>query len=473
MDSTPFVGRKVDLARLQGHLDAVEADGTGRLLSIRGRRQCGKSRLVSHFVEHARVPAFFFTGSRQTTAAADLIAFADDATHRSTLPGRQAFDGTQFASWEAALRQLANALPKSPAIVVLDELPWLIERDAGLEGTLQKLWDTVFQHRPVLMVLIGSDLAMMESLQAHDRPLFGRAREMVVAPLHVLDTNRLLGLDEPAAAFDAWLLTGGYPRLLLEWKRHRTLTRFLTAQFADENSDLMITGARLLAAEFPAEVQARLVLSTIGTGERSFTGLQSLAGIAAAALQRSLNVLRHDKRIVEVDLPLSTRPSRESRYRIADPYLRFWLRFLEPSAADIARGRPDLAQARFDRDWLAYRGRAIEPIVRESVLRLCADDEDLRSIGAVGSYWTRSNEIEVDLVGANRAPIATDVLFVGSIKWRDKSPFDRADLDTLASERPLVPGADKARLVAVSRTGFSGRGLDLALTPKDLLSAWK
>jgi hypothetical protein len=34
-----FVGRQQDLARRDRYLDAVIADGTGRLLSVRGRRQ--------------------------------------------------------------------------------------------------------------------------------------------------------------------------------------------------------------------------------------------------------------------------------------------------------------------------------------------------------------------------------------------------------------------------------------------------
>ena len=75
-----------------------------------------------------------------------------------------------MSAWEPALRLVAAALPDGPAIVVLDEFPWLLERDPGLEGTLQKLWDTVFEARPVLLVLIGSDRSMMEALSAHDRP---------------------------------------------------------------------------------------------------------------------------------------------------------------------------------------------------------------------------------------------------------------------------------------------------------------
>lgn len=36
-------------------------------------------------------------------------------------------------------------------------------------------------------------------------------------------------------------------------------------------------------------------------------------------------------------MPVSVRPAREPRYRVADPYLRFWLRFIAPALPDIAR----------------------------------------------------------------------------------------------------------------------------------------
>jgi uncharacterized protein len=474
MQAPRFVGRAGYLRHLQGHFDAVAADGSGRLLAVRGRRQCGKSRLLSHFVQRVAVPSFFFSGSRQPTVAADLQAFVTDVAERSTLPGREAFAGAAPATWETALRQLANALPTDAAsIVVLDELPWLLERDAGFEGTLQKLWDTVFQHRPVLLVLVGSDLAVMAAIQSHGRPLFGRAKELHIEPFDVADTAELLGIDDPAAAFEAQLITGGYPRLLLEWRRHETGKRFLAAQFADENSDLMIIGARILAAEFPVELQARTLLSTLGSEERSFTGLQALLGVPAPSLQRSLQVLRDDKAMLAQDLPLSTKPSRESRYRIADPYLRFWLRFLEPAAPDIARGRPDLAHARFEREWTAWKGRAIEPLLRVSLLRLCATRPALADVAAVGGYWTRSGDIEIDLVGADRAPVAQRVTFVGSIKWRDKSPFDRSDMLALQHHRPQVPGGERALLVGISRSGFATDALDHAFDAADLLAAWQ
>ena len=59
-----FIGRSQELAVLQRHLKAVE-DGEARLVSVRGRRQVGKSRLVSEFVSRSGFPQLFVTGSRQ------------------------------------------------------------------------------------------------------------------------------------------------------------------------------------------------------------------------------------------------------------------------------------------------------------------------------------------------------------------------------------------------------------------------
>lgn len=81
-------------------------------------------------------------------------------------------------SWREWLSDIALAAADGPVVVVLDEFPWITAGDsAGLEGVLQAIWDRTLEKLPVLMVLIGSDLAMMERLAQHDRPLFGRVRE--------------------------------------------------------------------------------------------------------------------------------------------------------------------------------------------------------------------------------------------------------------------------------------------------------
>lgn len=467
-----FIGREHDISRLQRHLDAVSEDGHGRLLSIRGRRQAGKSRLVTEFADRTGLPQLFFTGARLAEARAELARFALEAA-RSSLPGAALFDGVAPDDWAGALRLLAAALPDGPAIVVLDEFPWLCGSSPDLEGALQVAWDRAFELKPVLFILIGSDISVMEALSTYERPLFGRMRELVVNPFDLGDTARMTAVDDPVVAIDAQLLTGGYPRLCAEWRSAPDAMAFLRRQLADENSELIDVGRNILAAEFPPDLQATRVLSAIGSGERTFKGISARSGIGEQQLARSLETLTSVKRAVSADRPVSLKSGNDPRYRVADSYLRFWLRFIEPSLPDIARGRPDLALARVRDSWPDFQGRAIEPIVRASIERLVLDDPDLGGTGVIGGYWTRSTTVEVDLVGVDRWPNARKVTLTGSVKWREQTPFGRRDLTDLIEQRAHVPGAADAALIGVSRSGFAVDGLDRTYVPADLIAAWR
>lgn len=440
----------------------------GRALLMRGRRRVGKSRLVEEFVERAGVPYLFFTASAQPSLAADLRLFTA-AGSSSTLPGATSFDGQDPHTWDAALRLLATALPTDqPSVVVLDELPYLFANDPGLEGTLQALFDRELSRRPMLLICVGSDLAMMEALNAYGRPFHQRATEMVVPPLNPADVAEMLEL--PAAeAFDAYLVSGGLPLVLDEWPVGASVLEYLADAVPDPTSALLVSGERALAAEFPTESQARLVLSAIGTGERSFSLIARAAGIPPASLSRALELLT-TKRAVAAATPLSIRPSRETRYWVVDPHLRFWLAFLGPYLSEIERGRGDLTLARLRTSWPVWRGKAIEPVVRESLRRF--PEQLPPGTGAVGGYWTRTSDPEIDLVGADREPIAKRITFVGSIKWQENRPFDVRDLGQLAHHRDRLPGAGPdSPLLVVSRTGSTVDGLPV-LGPSDLLTAY-
>ncbi|MEU5786841.1 DUF234 domain-containing protein [Micromonospora purpureochromogenes] len=470
-----FVGRTRELAVLDGMLDKVRRGGRagrpGRALLMRGRRRVGKSRLVEEFVERAEVSHLFFTASAQPTVAADLALFVAAAAD-SSLPGAHLFAAQRPTTWDAALTLLAAALPTDrPSVVVLDEMPYLIATDPGFEGTLQKVFDREFSRRPVLLVCVGSDLAMMEALNDYGRPFHQRATEMVIPPLSPADVRDMLGLT-PAEAFDAYLVSGGLPLILDEWPGGASLSDYLADAVTDPTSALLVSAERALAAEFPTQSQAGLVLRAIGSGERTFSLIARAAGdLPQASLNRALRLLT-DKRIVDVAVPLSTRPSRETRYTVADPYLRFWLSFLGPHLPEIERGRGDLTLERIRTSWTSWRGRAIEPVVRESLRRLPAGHLP-DGTAVVGGYWTRTNDPEIDLVGADRGPVARRITFVGSVKWLENRPFDTHDLGRLLAHRARMPGADeRVEPVVVSRGGTVVAGVR-ALSAEELLTAWR
>ncbi|GAA1579778.1 MULTISPECIES: ATP-binding protein [Kribbella] len=470
-----FYGRTRELETLDRLLTRVDGRGRsgrpGRAVLIRGRRRVGKSRLVEEFIERSGLPSLFYTASAQSNTATDLRLFVEAATS-STLPQAKLFAGQTPQDWDAALHLLAAALPTDrPSIVVFDEMPYLIANDPGFEGTLQKLYDREFSRKPVLLLCVGSDLAMMERLNEYDRPFHQRGAEMVVPPLSPVDVAEMLDL-EPAEAFDAFLVSGGLPLVLEDWPTGAGVFDYLASTLTDPTTALIVSGERSLAAEFPSDAQARLVLSAIGSGERTHTLIgRAAGGMPASSLNRALHLLTA-KRVVEAVTPLSTRPSKETRYYIADPHLRFWLAFLGPHLAEVERGRGDLTLARIRASWSSWRGRAVEPVVRESLFRL-RDGGVPDGTGVIGGYWTRTNDPEIDVVAADRGPVARQITAVGSIKWLERKPFDARDLSRLHVHRSQLPGASESTpLLAVARAGVAVDGVQ-AVGPAELLAAWR
>jgi hypothetical protein len=314
---------------------------------------------------------------------------------------------------------------------------------------------------------------MMEQPTAADQPFHGRAVEMVLPALSPSGIAQLTGLT-PFAAFDAALITGGQPLVAQEWERGMAPRDFLLASFARSTSALVVSGSRVLDAEFPASTSARAVLTAIGgRGERTFSGmLKSLDGaMAAPTLARSLATLAATA-VIAADEPLSTRAApKDRRWRIADPALQFWLAFVAPALGDIDRGRPDLALARYDTGYASVRGRAIEPVVRHALSRLLPNPR-WPAIAEVGAWWPRTNTPEIDLVAADRRPAAS-IGFVGTIKWRPTGALTEREVSALAADAVHIPGVTAATpLVAVCPAGTHDPRLADAWDAEDLLAAW-
>jgi hypothetical protein len=212
-----------------------------------------------------------------------------------------------------------------------------------------------------------------------------------------------------ADAVDALLITGGFPEIVQAWRPGMSRAQFLQDSVSNPLSPLLMAGELSLLGEFPDASHARAVLEAIGSGERTFSAIAAQAGgiraLPSGTLSPLLSVLQ-EKRVLAADLPLSATPdNKNKRYRIADPYLRFWLAFLHRAIPLIERGRGDLALARIEQSWSTWRGRAVEPLVRDSLLRLLPD-ADWPDTEAVGGWWNRQNKPEIDLVGTDREPLA-------------------------------------------------------------------
>ncbi len=469
-----FVGRTRELDDLRAQLDVVAAgdrDARGVAVLVRGRRRVGKSRLAEDFAHRSGVPHMTFQATRGAPVEQEYAAIAA-AVAASNLPGAGIASGNTPRTFGAALALLAAALPDDqPSVVVLDEVPWLLEGIPGGAGELQRAWDRTLSRRPVLLLLLGSDLAMMEQLTRPEQPFHGRGVEMVLDALSPRDVARMAGLDG-IAAFDAYLITGGQPLIAQEWRHGEAPGEFLARSFGSSLSALVVSGTRVLDAEFTESEVTRRVLTAIGDGERTFSTIQAASGgLQPTSLTRALGTLT-TTRVVAADVPLSVSPSREKRYRIADPALRFWLPFVQTALHEVDRARPDLAIARVEWSFSTWRGRAVEPLVREAVHRLLVGTE-WAGVGEVGGWWPRSSTPEIDLVATDRRP-AQHIAFVGTVKWRPRAPVAPDEIARLVVDAQSVPGVTPdTPVVAVCPAGVSTSvQVARAWTADDLLEAW-
>lgn len=474
-------GRQEVLTTLSRHLHDVQQQRSGRMIAVRGRRQVGKSTVIERFVQSSGTPYVFVTAVHQAPARRQL----EDATLALTeslnpLPDATLLAQSPAGSWREWLGRLAIAARSGPVVAVLDEFPWLTAADPALEGELQVAWDRTLEQLPVLLILIGSDVTMMERLASHDRPLFGRLQPLVIPPLNPWEVSQALAGWSAFQIFDAYLVTGGYPRLLrdLAHSGHASAESYVRASLSDVYSPLITTARLSLDAEFPDGQAAYQVLSAIGsddTANPSYSDILSVIGDPAerhrtqTAITRAFRTLTDAKDLVERETPAwAPANSKQRRYRVKDPYLRFWFRYVERQVERIARGRADLALAYFDRDWSSWRGRSVEPVVRKALERLAPYDPHLADVETVRPWWVRDGSAEVDVVAAS----AKTSVLLGTIKWRPRRGATAEDITELRLRQTRIPRSDNALLAAINPDGVAPRGADVAYGADDLLAAW-
>ncbi|GIH49369.1 hypothetical protein SAMN05421833_1142 [Microbispora rosea] len=480
MGAVPFIGRRRELAALAKRLDRIRRTGAGAAMAIRGRRQVGKSRLVQEFCDKAGVPYLFFTATKGMSPVEAVEEFCADLKESCLPADPEQVVRVTSGSWPEAFRVLHSTIPPTPSIVVIDEMPWLAEQDDLFDGALQTAWDRLLSAKPVLLLLLGSDLHMMERLTAYDRPFYGRADTMALDPLDPAETAGALGLTG-GDAIDAYLASGGLPGILRAWPHGTPPLEFIRQECEDPASALFGVPESVLLAEFPSPDQARRVLEAVGRGDRTHAAVAATAGgregpLQSGSLSPLLRRLTGEKRVLAMDEPLSVQPGKPALYRIRDHNLRMYLGVLRAAAQHSNRGRPDLAFGLVRRRWASLRGRAVEPIVRQALGMAAASGElPWPDAEAVGGWWNRRFSPEVDLVGADRAPVARRVLFAGSIKWLG-TPFDGHDLAALRRDAVQVPGfdAEAGGLAVVSLSGVhpSVEGIGLTWGAGDVVAAW-
>ena len=448
---TDFVNRTEELNRLRDRFDSNDAE----LVVVYGRRRLGKTRLVKHAIGDYEGTVFY--QARQKTRTLQLGQFIETAG--AAFPGIERIR----PDWEPLFEYLAD----HDAIVVLDEFPYLIEQDEGLPSVLQALFDHEFDASASTFVLVGSSISMMEEATLlGDSPLYGRSSlKLDVRQLPFDAAVEFLSDDAtPDEAVRAWSVFGGVPYYLEELDATASLGENIHRTVLTRHGSLHDEPEYVLRMELQEPTRYFSILEAIAGGATGRNEIAGATGIEYNQLSTYLDRLSR-LRLVERHVPVTERPerSKRSRYRIRDPFFRFWFRFLY--------GSPD----RYDEVGDGAYDRLIEPEMPDFVAPVFEDLccralwtlYDEYPVVDVGQWWYQDHEI--DVVGLT----GEDVLIVGECKYQASQMTFSAlsSLEAHAEELRWTPdgGEDRTCEYALfSRSGFTDALRDAAAERSDL-----
>ncbi len=453
----PFLDRNEEAARLRRLLGSRE----GSMGVLYGRRRCGKSRLLREVLPVER--SVYYVGDERESALQQAGMAREIAR---LLPG---FDQVTYPDWDALLARFWNEA-RPGTVLALDEFPALVAASAALPSLLQKYLDR-FPERRLHLVLAGSSQRMMQGLVL-DRtaPLFGRAAEILkISPLEAGWIMRALRLGDPVRAVEAYSVWGGTPRYWELAVDHPDLEDAVRSLVLSPLGVLYEEPSRLLLDDLRDPAQAASILSLIGQGCHRASEIAGRLGKPATSLSRPL------QRLLEMDLiaretPFGSEPrggGKRTLYRIADPFLRYWFRFVEPNRSRLEARQLAAVEREIAGRFGHHAGEAWEELARASVPRL---DCFGKRWGPASRWWGPGLDrqpLEVDLVAESETG---ESILIGEVKWSAVQDAPRAlkELERKAERLPFLAGREVFHALWLKTAG-RGQAKGQVFTPRQVL----
>jgi hypothetical protein len=128
---------------------------------------------------------------------------------------------------------------------------------------------------------------------------------------------------------------------------------------------------RLLLDDLRDSAQAASILGLVAQGCHRLAEISGRIGKPATSLTRPIHRLL-DLELVRREIPFGSSPrdSKRSLYRIADPFLRFWFRYVEPARSRLEAGQVGAVAVEIARSFPHHVGGIWEDLARASVPRL-------------------------------------------------------------------------------------------------------
>lgn len=460
-----FIDRKKEFARLESSI----AGSKGRLIVVYGRRRLGKSTLIKKVLKEGDV---YYEATR-----------SEPATQRSGLAASVAlsykdFDKPTFPTWDSLLSSFNN-LCREGATLMLDEFPYLVERDGSLPSVIQRIVDSGTMRYNLL--ICGSSQRMMQKIVLEgSEPLYGRAYERInLGPIRAQHWWKALGLDakETIEEYSIW---GGVPRYWVLRAERESLGDALERLVLDEHGVLANEPEALFLDDTDAIAPYTSIMTAIGQGNAKFSRIADSVGHKVSELAPLMKNLM-SMHYVRKEVPFGENPekSKKTLYVIDDPFLAFYYRFVVPARPMLSIGRTGVVMQGIHGHFPEHVGRVWERLCQVAV----SGNRLFGHTWGVASHWWGKvpvfkdgkktpvgyRELEFDVVA--EAVDDKDTILVGECKWQSADRADRllSQFKEKTKEAPFASGKKIVYALFLREQPISGAECEVVF-PEDILN---
>jgi hypothetical protein len=428
----PFLNRSGELSRINRARESSEPV----LMIMYGRRRCGKSRLLNQ-LPHETVIYHLADLSEPVLQRANL---AHDINRH--FPG---FADVVYPGWESLFAAffIRASTAQEKLTLIIDEFPYIAQLDKSVASVIQKLYDRgqFGSH----CILCGSSQRMMHGLVMDaTAPLYGRAQEILkIRPLMPGWIRSALKVEgrEACKAYAVW---GGVPRYWEAASNYGSITEGVSSLVFHRDALFHQEPHRLLMDDMRTDVQPHSLLSVIAAGANRLSEIAGRVGKPAVRLGNPLGTLI-DLGYVKRDVPFgeSLHSTRRTLYRIADPFLLFWYRWVYPSLSLLEQDVLEPVVKQWEAGSSRHCGDIWEELARQSVPHLTIGGLQWREAYRWWGKGRDGKEMEFDIVASS---LDGSALLAGEVKWGKKKTPD-AILNRLRKAVENAPFYKKQKVV--------------------------
>lgn len=402
-----FVDRFDETKRLRQSLTADRPSFT----VIYGRRRLGKSTLIT-----------------QTLTENDVYYLADQVEARlqrealsrmvaTIIPG---FDKVIYPDWNIFFETLNNRTTQRFTLC-LDEFPYLVGSSPELPSILQNKLDS--KQLRFNVIICGSSQQLMYGLVLDiTSPLYGRADTILkITPIKIPYILEALDISVPEA-IEEYSVWGGVPRYWELRENYSNLREAIEENILSINGTLYEEPMTLFKDDVKDIVKTATIMSYIGAGAHRLSEIAGRCGEVATNLSRPLaKLISLGYLIKEIPFGENEKGSKKSLYKISDPFMNFYFRFVVPNRSFIEIGRISPILLDLDNHFSEYVSDYWERLCREMV---SGNEIDGITYGMARRWWgsvSKNERIELDVVAES---LDKRYLLVGKCKWSIKENND-------------------------------------------------